>query len=119
MNDLENKVVTNYVNLCIDTIIKHGLLDDVTDLKSFANIVLPMDSDDDSLIQGIGQGAAMAYSELADDDKAILKRISIRSYYMNKNVAVDSPKRELDIKEWSPYLLELVHNRIRQHLEHG
>ena len=41
----DDKVLEMYVNRCIDNIIKHELIEGVTDLKSFADFALQLDLD--------------------------------------------------------------------------
>ena len=67
------RILDTFVNHCIDNIIKHELIEGITDVKSFAEIALPLELDDDRLVEGIGQGAAMTYEDLSDIEKEHLK----------------------------------------------
>ena len=112
----DDKVLEMYVNRCIDSIIKHGLIEGVTDVKSFAEFALPLELDDDRLVEGIGQGAAMTYEELSNEEKNKLRDISIRVHVTKENPNGDCSRKVDDIEVWSGTLLEIVHNRIRQQL---
>ena len=112
----DEMILDAYVSRCIDNIIKHGLIKGVIDVKSFADFALPLDFDDDRLVEGIGQGAAMTLDELSDEERNILKRISINFSYKNDDLNETLSARSYSIEEWSGYLLELVHKRIRQRL---
>ena len=112
----DDKVLEMYVNRCIDSIIKHGLIEGVTDVKSFAEFALPLELDDDRLVEGIGQGAAMTYEDLSDEEKNKLRNFSIRVHAIKDNPNGDCSRRVDNIEVWSGTLLEIVHNRIRQQL---
>ena len=103
----DEMILDAYVSRCIDNIIKHGLIKGVFDVKSFADFALPLDFDDDRLVE----------DELSDGERNILKRISINFSYKNDDLNETLSARSYSIEEWSGYLLELVHNRIRQRLK--
>ena len=111
------KILETYVNRCIDNIIKHELIEGVTDVNSFAEFTLPLEFDDERLVEGIGQGAAMTYDELSDDEKNTLRSFSMRVYATKEKSTGDCSRRIDNIEVWSGFLLELVHNRIRQRLK--
>ena len=113
----DDKVLEMYVNRCIDNIIKHELIEGVTDLKSFADFALQLDLDDDRLVESIGQGAAMAYEEMSNEEKNDLENHSCNSLYWKEHPMGGVTKRYYKIEEWSAHLLTLVHNRIRQLLK--
>ena len=113
----EEKTLETYVNRCIDNIIKHELIEGVTDVNSFAEFALPLEFDDERLVEGIGQGAAMTYDELSDEEKSTLKNFSMRVYATKEKSNGDCSRRIDNIEIWSGILLELVHNRIRQRLK--
>ena len=113
----DDKILETYVNRCIDNIIKHELIEGVTDLNSFAEFTLPLESDDERLVEGIGQGAAMTYDELSDEEKNRLRSFSMQIYVTNEKSTGDSSRRIDNIEVWSGVLLELVHNRIRLRLK--
>jgi hypothetical protein len=114
----DEMILDAYVNRCIDNIIKHGLIKGVIDIKSFADFALPLDFDDDRLVEGIGQAIAMTSENLSDEEKNALSREC--SYY--KFLKEDSKKtcctkRLETLEECSDDLLELVVNRIRKRLK--
>ena len=113
----DEMILDAYVSRCIDNIIKHGLIKGVFDVKSFADFALPLDFDDDRLVDGIGQAIAMTSENLSDEEKNALSREC--SYY--KFIKEDSTKtctRRLEtLEECSGDLLELVYKRIRQSLK--
>jgi len=113
----DDKVLEMYVNRCIDNIIKHELIEGVTDLKSFADFALQLDLDDDRLVESIGQGAAMTYEEMSNEEKNDLENHSCNSLYWKEHPMGGVAKRRYKIEEWSAHLLTLVHNRIRQLLK--
>ena len=113
----EEKILETYVNRCIDNIIKHELIEGVTDVNSFAEFALPLEFDDERLVEGIGQGAAMTYDELSDEEKNTLSSFSMRVYATKVKTTGDCSRRIDNIEVWSGILLELVHNRIRQRLK--
>ena len=112
----DDKILETFVNSCIDNIIMHELIEGVTDVKSFAEFALPLELDDDRLVEGIGQGAAMTYEELSNEEKNKLRDISIRVHVTKENPNGDCSRKVDDIEVWSGTLLEIVHNRIRQQL---
>ena len=113
----DDKILETYVNRCIDNIIKHELIEGVTDVNSFAEFTLPLESDDERLVEGIGQGAAMTYDELSDEEKNSLRSFSMRVYATKEKSSGDCSRRIDNIEVWSGVLLELVHKRIRQRLK--
>ena len=76
----DDKVLEMYVNRCIDNIIKHELIEGVTDLKSFADFALQLDLDDDRLVESIGQGAAMTFEELSNEEKKKIEYLSSKQF---------------------------------------
>lgn len=113
----EKRILDTFVNRCIDNIIKHELIEGVTDLKSFADFALQLDLDDDRLVESIGQGAAMTYEEMSNEEKNDLENHSCNSLYWKEHPTGGVAKRHYKIEEWSAHLLTLVHNRIRQLLK--
>lgn len=113
----KERILDTFVNRCIDNIIKHDLIEGVTDVKSFAEFALPLELDDDRLVEGIGQGAAMTYENLSDEEKNKLKNFSIRVHAIRDIPNGDCSRRVDNIEVWSGTLLEIVHNRIRQRLK--
>lgn len=113
----DDKILESFVNRCIDTIIKHELIEGVTDLKSFAYLALQLDLDDDRLVESIGQGTAMAFEEMSNEEKNDLENHSCNSLYWKEHPLGGVARRHYKIEEWSAHLLTLVHNRIRQLLK--
>lgn len=113
----EERILETFVNRSIDNIIKHGLIDGVTDVKALANFALPLDMDDDRLVEGIGQGATMAFEEMSNEEKDNLENYSCNSLYWKEHPMGGVARRHYEIEEWSAHLLMLVHNRIRQLLK--
>lgn len=77
----EGQVMTTYVNRCIDIIINRELIDEVTDMKSFADFTLKSELDEECLKEGIRKGAEIAFDELSNEEKKILERLSCESLY--------------------------------------
>ena len=73
----DEMILDAFVNRCIDNIIKHELIEGVTDLKSFADFALQLDLDDDRLVESIGQGAAMTFEELSNELQNIIELIEL------------------------------------------
>ena len=66
------RMIDTFVKRCIDNIIKHKLIEKVTDLKSFAKLVL----DDDSLVEYIEQGIRCDNMSLVSLDKDVVIKVN-------------------------------------------
>ena len=107
-----------FVNHCIDNIIKHKLVEDVNDLKSFANFALPLGLDDDMLFEIIGQGTDITYIEdLSDEERDKLEDFCCESLYKEEYPDYGVTIRAYEIKEWKSYLYKNVCERIFELLE--
>lgn len=102
-----------FVNHCIDNIIKHKFIEKVTDLKSFAKLVL----DDDSLVEYIEQGYEITYMELSDEEREKVEYLAFRSLYDK-----EYPRGSVTIRPYGKgklyeQFLTIVCNRISQLLK--
>lgn len=113
----DEMILNAYVNRCIDNIIKHGLIKGVIDVKSFADFALPLDFDDDRLVEGIGQAIAMTSENLSDEEKNALSRECSYYKFLKEDSTKTCTRRLETLEECSEYLLELVYKRIRQRLK--
>lgn len=112
----EKRILDTFVNRCIDNIIKHELIEGVTDLKSFADFALPLDMDDNRLIEGIDQGAQITYKELSDEEKIKIERFSCDSLYDKEYPMGGVTRRAYEIEDWGTYLLSIVYKQIKKYL---
>lgn len=113
----DDKVLEMYVNRCIDNIIKHELIEGVTDLKSFADFALQLDLDDDRLIEGIGQGTSMTFEELSDEEKKKIEYFSSTSLYDKEYPMGGVTRRAYEYEKWFAHLLTIVNERVKQFLK--
>jgi hypothetical protein len=113
----DEMILNAYVNRCIDNIIKHGLIKGVIDVKSFADFALPLDFDDDRLVEGIGQAIAMTSENLSDEEKNALSRECSYYKFLKEDSTKTCTRRLETLEECSEDLLELVYKRIRQRLK--
>lgn len=113
----EKRILDTFVNRCIDNIIKHELIEGVTDLKSFADFALPLDMDDNRLIEGIDQGAQITYKELSDEEKIKIERFSCDSLYDKEYPMGGVTRRAYEIEDWGTYLLSIVYKQIKKYLK--
>lgn len=113
----DEMILDAYVNRCIDNIIKHGLIKGVFDVKSFADFALPLDLDDDRLVEGIGQAIAMTLENLSEEEKDALSHECSYYKFLKENSTKACTKRIETLEECSEDLLELVYKRIRQRIK--
>ena len=113
----DDKVLEMYVNRCIDNIIKHELIEGVTDLKSFADFALQLDLDDDRLVESIGQGAAMTFEELSNEEKKKIEYLSSTSLYDKEYPMGGVTRRAYEYEKWFAHLLTIVNERVKQFLQ--
>ena len=113
----DDKVLEMYVNRCIDNIIKHELIEGVTDLKSFADFALQLDLDDDRLIEGLGQGTSMTFEELSDEEKKKIEYFSSTSLYDKEYPMGGVTRRAYEYEKWFAHLLTIVNERVKQFLK--
>jgi hypothetical protein len=107
------RMIDTFVKRCIDNIIKHKLIEKVTDLKSFAKLVL----DDDSLVEYIEQGYEITYMELSDEEREKVEYLAFRSLYDK-----EYPRGSVTIRPYGKgklyeQFLTIVCNRISQLLK--
>ena len=113
----DDKVLEMYVNRCIGNIIKHELIEGVTDLKSFADFALQLDLDDDRLVESIGQGAAMTFEELSNEEKKKIEYLSSTSLYDKEYPMGGVTRRAYEYEKWFAHLLTIVNERVKQFLK--
>ena len=107
----DDKILEMYVSRCIDNIIKLGLIEGVTDVKTFAEFALPKELDNDRLIEGICQGADITYKELSNDEKKKIEYFSSASLYDKEYPLGGVTRRTYEFEKWFAHLLTLVHNQ--------
>lgn len=110
-------ILDTFVNRCIDNIIKHELLEGVTDIKKLANIVLPMENDDVCLAECIGQGADITYKELSNEEKKKIEYFSSVSLYDKEYPIGGVTRRAYKYERWFAHLLTIVYKRIWQYMK--
>ena len=113
----KERILDTFVNRCIDNIIKHELIEGVTDLKSFADFALQLDLDDDRLIEGIGQGTSMTFEELSDEEKKKIEYFSSTSLYDKEYPMGGVTRRAYEYEKWFAHLLTIVNERVKQFLK--
>lgn len=106
----------DFVNCCINNIIKHELIKGVSDLKSFAEFALSLDLDDDRLFEGIAQGIVMTLPNLSLKETNTLRCICDNYSYNKEKTDMVGTRRLKTLEECYDYLIELVYSRIRQRL---
>lgn len=115
----EERIIDVFVNRCIDNIIKHEVIEGVTDLKSFANFALPLDWNDDKLVRSIEQGYEISYNELSDEKREELDSFAFSSLYDTEYPMGGVTIRAYEKGKLNEYLLTITHNRICQLLKKG
>lgn len=113
----DEMILDAYVSRCIDNIIKHGLIKGVFDVKSFADFALPLDFDDDRLVESIGQGAAMTFEELSNEEKKKIEYLSSTSLYDKEYPMGGVTRRAYEYEKWFAHLLTIVNERVKQFLK--
>jgi len=115
----ESQVMTTYVNRCIDIIINRELIDEVTDMKSFADFTLKSELDEECLKEGIRKGAEIAFDELSNEEKKILERLSCESLYDKENPMGGVTRRYYEKEKWFPHLVILLFSMILSQFKQG
>ena len=101
-----------FVNHCIDNIIKHGMIEGVTDLKSFADFALPLGVDDYRLVEGIEQCVNDTFLELSDEERNELEEFARTSLYKKEYPMENFTIRAYETWKWKAHLQTIVFDRI-------
>ena len=110
----DEMILDAYVSRCIDNIIKHGLIKGVFDVKSFADFALPLDFDDDRLVESIGQGAAMTFEELSNEEKKKIEYLSSTSLYDKEYPMGGVTRRAYEYEKWFAHLFLCGDKRTKE-----
>lgn len=113
----EERIIDVFVNLCIDNIIKHEMIEGVTDLKSFADFVHSLSLDDYRLVEGIEHGVNDTFLELSDEERSELEEFTRRSLYDMEYPMMHVTIRSYEIWKWKAHLQTIVCDRILQLLK--
>ncbi len=116
-NKNEERIIDTFVNRCINNVIKYGMLEGVTDLKSFADIALSLGLDDDRLVEGIEQSVNDTFLELSDEERSKLKKFACTSLYEKEYSMGSVTIGEYKTGKWKAHLQTLVYDRILQLLK--